>query len=527
MNPNGATRRHFGVELPWLWLGAGLACALLALLFHDALSVMVEWWAEKPEYSHGFILPLIAAFFVWQRSGELQSLAWRGSWAGVSIVILGLAAYVAGELSALYVIVQYAFLVVLAGLVMALIGWRAFKIVWAPFALLFFMIPLPNFLYQGLSGQAQLVSTEIGVAVMRVFGVSVFVEGNVIDLGTYKLQVAEACSGLRYLFPLTALGFIAAYVYRGEPWKRALIFLSAVPITILMNSLRIGAIGVLVEHWGVSMAEGFIHDFEGWVIFMACTGVLIFEMWLLARFGEHKRSLGEVFRLDLPMPRRPLAGGPGHAMTGPFIVGVSLLALVSVLSTALPTRAEASVKRRNFYEFPMSVQQWRGTPSRLDQVELDALKLDDYVMANFSSDGRRGVNFYVAFYASQRKGESAHSPRSCIPGGGWEITDLTQRTVDGVLAAGQPLRVNRVLIQKGDSRQLVYYWFQQRSRIITSEYLVKWYLFVDSITRNRTDGALVRLLTNVGANESVEQADLQLAGFARSVAPRLDDFVPR
>jgi exosortase len=105
-----------------------------------------------------------------------------------------------------------------------------------PLLLLGLMIPLPTFLYQGLSAQMQLISSQIGVAIIRLFNISVFLEGNVIDLGNYKLQVAEACNGLRYLFPLMALGFIAAYLFKGALWKRAVIFLSTIPITILMNS---------------------------------------------------------------------------------------------------------------------------------------------------------------------------------------------------------------------------------------------------------------------------------------------------
>jgi len=154
------------------------------------------------------------------------------------------------------------------------------------------------------------------------------------------------------------------------------------------------------------------------------------------------------------------------------------------------------------------------------------LKLSDYILANFAATGKAPVNFYVAFYASQRKGESAHSPRSCIPGDGWEITSLEQRNVSGASVAGQPLRINRVLIQKGDDRQLVYYWFQQRGRVVTNEYLVKWYLFWDALTRNRTDGALVRLMIRADPRGNLDEADKQLSSFAATIADPLKDYVP-
>jgi EpsI family protein len=172
----------------------------------------------------------------------------------------------------------------------------------------------------------------------------------------------------------------------------------------------------------------------------------------------------------------------------------------------------------------MVLGQWQGRPNRIEAIYLDVLKLDDYILADYVGPDLRPVNFYVAYYASQRKGESAHSPRSCIPGGGWEIVSLTQRSVDGAAVGGKTLRVNRVLIQKGDDQQLVYYWFQQRGRNLTNEYMVKWYLFWDALTENRTDGALVRVVARV--NPSLEDADRELSAFARTVSAQLSAYIP-
>jgi len=323
-----------------------------------------------------------------------------------------------------------------------------------------------------------------------------------------------------------ALGFIAAYLFKGALWKRAIIFLSTIPITILMNSFRIAVIGVLVEHWGISMAEGVLHDFEGWVIFMACAGVLVLEMWALARVGGQARSLREVFNLEVPAHAARGAQTRYRSMPKPFLAALVMVAVVTALFATLPSRTELPVQRRDFAEFPMNLDNWHGTPQRLDAIYLDVLKLNDYILANFAATNKRPVNFYVAYYSSQRKGESAHSPRSCIPSDGWEITSLEQRSVEGASVSRQPLRVNRALIQKGDNRQLVYYWFQQRGRVLTNEYLVKWYLFWDALTRNRTDGAMVRLVISVDPGGNLEEADTQLTNFATTIADRLTDYIP-
>ena len=136
------------------------------------------------------------------------------------------------------------------------------------------------------------------------------------------------------------------------------------------------------------------------------------------------------------------------------------------------------------------------------------------------------MNFYVAYYADQAAGSAAHSPRACIPGGGWLIKNLSVRTLEGITFKGKPLQVNRLLIKKGDFTEVVYYWFQQRGRDITSEWMEKWYLFWDAITMNRTDGALVRLVAPVALGQSQQDADRRLTAFARAVYPYLSDYIP-
>ena len=503
-----------------------ISLGILGYIYFDALAFMVKIWTGKEEYSHGFLIPVIALFFIWQKKDELELTAFTGSWMGLLLLLLGLALYFLGELSTLYIIIQYGFLLAFYGLALAWLGWHGFKKIWIPLILLVFMIPLPLFLYQGLSAKLQLVSTELGVWVIRLFDIAVYVEGNVIDLGTFKLQVVEACSGLRYLFPLMALGVIAGYLYQGAVWKRLFIFLSTLPITILMNSFRIGAIGVMVEYWGQSMAEGFLHDFEGWVIFMACTAILILEMWLLTRVGEERRPLREVFGLEFPAPSPTGALIKKRRIPLSFLVSTVALMVAVLLSLTVQQRSEVVPQRLSFAEFPVDLGQWHGNSERLEQIYLNSLKLDDYILSDYAGADGRSVNFYSAYYASQSKGESAHSPRTCLPGGGWLISDLREKTVDGVKVGSMPLKVNRVIIKRGDYVQLVYYWFQERGRILTNEYMVKWYLFWDALTKRRTDGALVRVTTLVGPDENLNDAERRLGEFARQLSGVLGNYIP-
>jgi exosortase D (VPLPA-CTERM-specific) len=514
-------------RLSWGLLTIAVAVGLLSLLpFWDALKYMFLLWLDVPEYSHALLIPLVAGFLVWQQKDRLEQLPFVGNWAGVAVVLLGGAMFLMGQLGTVYTLVQYAYLVTLYGLALSFLGWSAFRILAIPQLILVFMIPLPAFVLNNLSTKLQLLSSQLGVYCMRLFDVSVFLEGNVIDLGGYKLQVADACSGLRYLFPLMTIGFLMAYFYKGALWKRIFLFLSSIPITLLMNSFRVGIIGITVEHWGIGMAEGFLHEFQGWAVFMLSAALLLGEIAVLNGIGHERGTWRQLFGLEFPAPTPSNALIRQRRLPVSFIAASALLFVFFVVDIWLPRAAEIYPARASFSEFPLQLGPWHGHDEVLEQVYLDQLRMDDYELADYSTDSAPPVNFYVAYYNSQRKGDAVHSPRSCLPGGGWQMRDFDQRELPQVTVGGQPLRVNRTLIELGDQRQLVYYWFQQRGRIMTNEFVVKWYLFWDALTRHRTDGAMVRLITPLPVNMSEAEADRRLTDFAARIAPELPRFAP-
>lgn len=499
--------------------------ALVAVAFGEAILAMVAMW-QMDEFNHGYLIPAICGYLIWQRRDALRDVPFRGSWAGVLVVLAGVGLDVAGRFSALFVLQQLGFIVVIVGFVQALVGSQAFRILAAPLGILIFMVPLPTMLLNNLSSALQLLSSSIGVAVMRQLGIAVLLEGNVIDLGSYKLEVAQACSGLRYLFPLMTLAFLIACFYRTEFWKRAIIFLSSIPITLLMNSLRIASIGVMVDRWGVGMAEGALHQVQGWMMFMLSTGILLLEVMLLTRVGRERRPWRALFGAGVE-PSRPIAALPLRRDLPAAAWGAAaVLVVFGIVTLAMPSVRFNVPSRETFASFPLQVDNWNGRREVLDKVYLDRLKLDDYLLANYTATNGGAVNLYVAWYDSQMVGEATHSPRSCLPGGGWRILDLRQAPVTGVSLGGTRLIVNRALIEYGDQRELVYYWFMQRGRVVTNEYLVKWYLLVDALTRRRTDGALVRLIVPAPTTMAAGEADQRLQRFAAAVAPRLARYVP-
>jgi exosortase D (VPLPA-CTERM-specific) len=293
-----------------------------------------------------------------------------------------------------------------------------------------------------------------------------------------------------------------------------------------MNSFRIGVIGILVEHYGISMARGFLHDFEGWVIFMACVGLLFLEMAAFAKFSG--RRLMDVFAVDVPPFGYFAAFIPRGRVPIQAWVAVAILAAGCVYSLNIDSQVEQVPDRPSLSSFPLTAADWRGNETAMEQEFIDVLKFDDYLLSNYRRPADDfAVNLYIAYYDSQRKGASIHSPKSCLPGGGWQLESFEQYSVPDVGPEGKPLQVNRSVVAMGDDRQVVYYWFEQRGRNLTNEYLVKWYMFWDALSINRTDGALVRLTVQVSDVSEIDEADEQLADFLRDMYPTIYYYIPQ
>ncbi len=510
---------------PQQWGLLALGLAALVACHWAGLVFMVATWQGVEEYSYGWFVPLISIFLVWQRSDELRRLELQGSWWGLPLVALSLLLAAVGHFSAIRSISQYGFVLGLVGLSLGCVGAQGTRLIRMALVVLLFMVPLPQFVLRELSHGLQLLSSQLGVALIRQFGISVFLEGNVIDLGSYKLQVVEACNGLRYLFPLMVLGFLGAYFYRGPWWQRLVIVASTIPLTIAINSLRIGLIGVTVEYWGAQMAEGLLHDLEGWFMFMVCLALLIGEMALLARLDPQRRGLGGLLALEIPAPAPPGAALQLRRTGAASLVVLALLGGAAALALATPEQQLRKPARQAFTEFPLSLPGgWLGRPDRIAPDILAVLAVDDYFIANYARPSAPWVNFYTAYYASQSGGQSSHSPRTCIPGDGWAILSIEPVTI--ALESGASMQVNQAVIQKGELRQLVYYWFQQRGQVMTGEYEVKWGILRDAMLHDRSDGALIRLVTPVLAQEGQAAAEQRLSDFLRSLQPRLRAFIP-
>jgi exosortase D (VPLPA-CTERM-specific) len=323
-----------------------------------------------------------------------------------------------------------------------------------------------------------------------------------------------------------SFSYVFAVLYRGPVWHKIVLLLSAAPLAVLMNSFRIGVIGVMVDRYGIGHAEGFLHFFEGWIIFLSCILILFGMAMAMQRLSGDRRPLGEAIDLDFSdlgtQLRRVFTILPSKAL----IAAALATATLSAAWMLAPARGGAEIARESFGLFPRQIEGWSGASGALAPDIERVLAADDYLTAYYRNPAMaEGVDFFVAYYDSQTEGAGIHSPEVCLPGAGWEIFSLERIEIDLAGTSAGSVPVNRAIIQKGLEQQLVYYWFEGRGRRLTNDYVAKFYTVADSLTIGRTDGSLVRVITPIGA-DGAAAADARLQAFLTDAIDRLPRFVP-
>lgn len=273
----------------WCWQAGVLFLLACVLYFKIVPALVLDWWND-PNFSHGFIVPIFSGFLVWQSRRRLAALPVQPSWAGFAIVAGALGILTVGVLGAELFLQRSSLVFLLAGLVIHFFGWRHFRALLFPWAFLFLMLPIPAILFNRITLPLQFLASELGAAMMAGVGVPVLLQGNVIQLPTMVLQVVEACSGIRSLMSLGTVAVIYGYFLESRMWPRVLLALAAVPIAVLANGLRVAGTGILGHYWNPAAAEGFFHNFSGWIIFVLSLILLFGVQWLIHLPGRWRES---------------------------------------------------------------------------------------------------------------------------------------------------------------------------------------------------------------------------------------------
>ena len=504
-------------------IGLSLVYAMLIIAMGSgALRYLIHMW-NNPNYNYSYIIPLIILYFLWSERQKIESIKSSPSWSGLILLIISTILFWLGELGGEFTVIFLSWWMAAAGIVVLHFGWKKFRALGVVFILGLLMIPIPNFFAAHLTLKLRLLSSAIGTYLIRLVGMSAFREGNVIDLGFTALQVVDACSGLRYFFPILVLAVLIAHLNRLSFIKGVVLVLMAMPMVVLINAIRIAITAYLYPWFGKAVAEGFFHDFAGWFTFVLAILILApFGRWL-GREGIKKVSQrSDESRADIRELKQECHETRRQLVTT-FIV-LAFLGFNVGVSHAVNFRQRIQL-RRPLSQFPLDIDGWKGRASSLSPGMIEELDLSDYILADYMDVAGHTINFYVAYYETQQKGESIHSPATCLTGSGWELRDSRSIVLD-IEGFSKGFPVHRAIMVRPGARQLVYYWFYQRGRILTNAYQLKLYNFLDALTKRRTDGALIRLITPLGPDEPVENGDEVLISFMKLAIPLLDEYLP-
>ncbi|CUQ65408.1 VPLPA-CTERM-specific exosortase XrtD [Candidatus Nitrospira inopinata] len=490
--------------------------------------LLKQWNSE--EYSHAIMIPLVGAYMVLLgRPTEGQPV--RGSRMGAALLLVsGVATLLLAHYGHMFSVYGFSLLLMTCGVFVLSAGWEQAKRHWAALVLLLFAIPMPTALFNKMSSSLQLISSRLGAAMIELAGITVHLEGNVIDIGTMQMQVVEACSGLRYLLPLVALAYIVGVFSKAGLVRIGLLLVAAAPITVLMNSIRIALTAVFSEYLGVNTAEGFLHDFEGWVIFFPALGLILAVNVVLSKLADRNTPAFDWALLpegglgsSLAAQARTFTRGglPALATTVVLMAGVASLPFV------LPQRTVVTPPREQFSMFPLELKGWKGQHERMDVIYRNALPWSDYLLANFMKPGGPVINVFVPYFPSLYEDSYSHNPAVCLPGNGWSIEEQGVKELSNRQGPDhQPLRINRLVATIEGKRHVVYYWFQHRGMVIADQNAVKPILLWNSLTQGRIDGALVRLVMPLDAVSDVSAADAAMEDMATAILDTLPRFVP-
>ncbi len=498
---------------------------LLLIIFN----IFILFWVYSPllarffriwhlgDNSYCYFVPLIFLYLCWEKRKEFPFHEISFHFSGILILIFSIFVACLGLLSAIDFFLYLSFWGSILALAVLIYGKRVWSLRF-PFLILLFMVPLPPFIRRILTFKLQLLTSYLAAHMMSLVGIDILREGNIIYIGNWSLQVAEACSGLRYFMPLVLLALLISYYGLSSWWAWGVMLLAVIPVAVFSNALRVFITGLFVSRGNTQLLQDPYHSFLGWLTFIIALGMFL-SILLILRKIEKTRYFIRSTSSD-----QKISSSKKHSFWLAIIFAIVLLIggtgfrLVPQLSVRSPSRPLAY--------FPLKIGPWYGEPHSLSPRILESLWADDYFYALYKRDGFEGIIFlFIPYYAYQTTWHTIHTPQSCLLGGGWSPIKTGIWKVRIFPEKNIPVRY-LWLVKKGQYL-LATYFFLERGRVLVSPWKHKIYLFEDALLKRRTDGALVRVELLCPPGMGLEKAKKEIKEFIRFLWPNLLNFIPQ
>jgi exosortase D (VPLPA-CTERM-specific) len=507
-----------GRPVPLVPLAAALV--LGAVAFRPGVTDMVErWTATDSYYGHGPLIPLVSGWLVWRERAALARIPRGSSALGLAAVAAAVAVLAFSLLEDIHFTQNFALVLAIAGVALTLLGAPLVRATWFALAYLCVAVPLPQMVVANLTFSLKMLAAQLSVAAISAAGFPVVLDGATIHLASTSVTVEDVCSGLRTMVALVALSLIFAYFERSR-WKAALTLALAVPIAIVANIVRILILCVFSAYGLRAAHEGPGHEATGLAVF-AVALLLLSGIRSLPGGAPGGEGSGDAPRPS-PAPAAPappvVHGGPSGARTAALLV---LLGLGAAAALALSGGAAAAEKTERTRAIPAAIAGWTGDDIPLSRRTFELLETEDVLMRTFRRGGLAApVDLYVIHAADSRK--VAHPPEMCFSGGGYVARESGVAALE---VGGRPVPANRMLLARGRSTLLVYYWYRLDGRDTAGYLDHQLEHLLRKLRRERREGSMIRLSTPVGA-DGIRAAEARLATFAREVMPGVLAVLP-
>lgn len=257
-----------------------------AALYSHAIATLIYDWSNNANFSHGFLIPFVAAYMVWHKKETLKTIEVKPSKAGLGVMVFGMVCYLAGNIGSELFVMRSSMIITIAGMVIFLFGFQIFKAVLVPILYLIIMIPLPAIIWNKIAFPLQLLAASLSSDMVHLLGIPVLRDGNILHLANTSLEVVDACSGLRSLTSLLALSGAFAFIAPLGNVKKWILFVSAVPIAVVVNIVRLTITAVLATYIGAEAAQGFLHDMSGILVFAVALALVYLVFIIELKFEK-------------------------------------------------------------------------------------------------------------------------------------------------------------------------------------------------------------------------------------------------
>ncbi|MBI5557992.1 MAG: VPLPA-CTERM-specific exosortase XrtD [Deltaproteobacteria bacterium] len=500
--------------------------SLLFFPFAVLASIIIGYWPilqklalqwSKDDNSYCYLVVPVFLYLCWEKRNDFRfdNFLWS-SW-GIVPALLSVLVITVGELGSVESLLYIGLWGCIASLLVTLYGPRRSLLLSFPLLILLFIVPMPQYINQVLTFRMKMAASSLSVEMLRGVGVSVLQSGNILDLGVTKMQVVDACSGLRYIVSMFLLSLLIGHFYATGLWRKILLILLVYPLSIFINGLRIFIAGLLAINGHTRFNEGAYHEIQGILAFLAAGAVLLLVAKLAQKVGVIRQS------------RKPRdQGGKPATFGSALLIAVLYCGLFGGSGWALQSLSSSMVipQRTSFDSFPMEIAGWQGKRNYLSREILDSLWSDDYVNATYAREGAPNTLYLlIPYYEYQGTRHTAHAPQSCLLGGGFELVNSSTSRI--TVGPGRDIEIGLLVLRKGDTRMLASYFFYERGRVIVSPWKNKLYLMWDAFRLRRTDGALVRAEMTVPPGQDIADAEKMLTGFiAEGLWPLLPVYIP-